>query len=322
MKLTLVVPSYDDLEGALALAEDASKDSERVRSGEILVFSQEANHPSSLPRGVKLEAWPVGCGLPVLKNLGIQHASGELLLFLFPPLVPRPGAVDRLAEQMDRFPKWGGVGGAWQIREGYVEKGYNVRRFPTFAALVFDLLFIHKIFPRNRVTLRYKMLDFDHRATLPVEHVNDCAFMVRRSLALQLGGFNQDYQFGWFDQIEFCQALHDAGYSVFYDPGALFIARRKELLINRLLADRYVDFYRDERLYVARRFGSGHAAAFRMFLVLGMLERLVFSNGFPTSLRAVLIRLFRPYVGDSYIRSMRPAYFALLKNTLLSGGLL
>ncbi len=321
MKLTLLVPSYNDLVEALLVTDLARQDSEWVRRGEVLVFSRDPVSPRAVPEGTAVTVWPCGSGLPAVKNSGAGQASGELLLFLFPPLVPRSGAIDRLVEQMDRFPKWGAVSARWENREGRVERGYNVRRFPTFAALVFDLLFVHKLFPRNHLTGQYKMLDFDHAAIQPVDCANDCAFIVRRDLTLRVGGFNEGYRFGWFDQIEFCLALKRAGSPVVYDPGSVFVMLHREPLVNRMLADYYVNFYRDESLFVARHFGPGHALAFRALLVLGMLARIGFANLLPGVARSALIRRFRPYVSDPYIRSMRPAYLSLLKEALRLGGL-
>jgi hypothetical protein len=60
---------------------------------------------------------------------------------------------------MNEHPDWGGVAGRWNNAQGQVEKGYNLRRFPTCTALLWDLLLINKLVPANRITRSYKMHD-------------------------------------------------------------------------------------------------------------------------------------------------------------------
>jgi len=92
------------------------------------------------------------------------------------------------------------------------------------------------------------MHDFAHDALCEAEHVNDCAFMARRGLMSDLGGFDESYTFGWFDQLEMCRMLRAHGHPVYYDPGSVFSSTQRQPLVNRMLAERYVDFYRDEFL--------------------------------------------------------------------------
>jgi GT2 family glycosyltransferase len=322
VKLSIVVPYYDDLEEAVALVQAARERSDLARDAEALLAPLEpAEPPALVPEDCRVVR--AGCrrGLPAAKNAALREASGELVLFLFPGLLPDPGAIDRLAADLETHPSWGGVAGRWNDRSGRVEKGYNIRSFPTFRALAFDLMFVHKLFPSNAATRRYKMLDFDHATLRTAEHANDCAFMGRTGDLAALGGFDDAYRFGWFDQVEMCRSLNLAGHPVLYQPEAVFQATAREPLINRLLADRYVDFYRDERFFIARHFGSARARMFSLLLVAAMTVRLSFSTLLPAEVRRAWIRRLRPHVDDRYIRRMRPAYRALLRAALVAGGL-
>src|SRR5262249_41153775 len=139
-------------------------------------------------------------GLAKAKNDAVAASTGPLVLFLYPGLLAQQGAIERLMQQLDRHPEWGAVIGRWTTAEGQLELGYNARRFPTFVGIVFDLFLINKLWPQNRITRTYKMHDFDHASLAMVEHANDCMFMTRRDLWQRLGGFDEKFFLGWFDQ--------------------------------------------------------------------------------------------------------------------------
>lgn len=209
------------------------------------------------------------------------------------------------------------MAGCWTNARGQVEKGYNVRRFPTFAALMFDLLLVNKLLARNKITRAYKMHDFDHCAPALVEHANDCVFMSRLEILKRLGGFPEQYFPGWFDQVELCQKMRRHGYAILYDPEAKFVSNGREPLINRLVRDYYPEFYASEYLYVKSHFNKWQTLFFRLGLTIGMCERLLFSLGLPGVARNHLLTLFRSYVGDDHIRDMRSAYWSVLKGSIM-----
>src|ERR1051326_6763322 len=146
-------------------------------------------------------------GLGRAKNDAVRLSKRPFLLFLYPGLRPQPGAVRRLASVLPNDTSLAAGVGRWRNAQGIIEKGYNLRRFPTARALAFDALLINKLAPKNRATVHYKMHDFGHDRRTLVEHGNDCVFMLRRSAFDAVGGFSEEYLPGWFDQVEFCLAL-------------------------------------------------------------------------------------------------------------------
>ena len=316
MRLSVVVPDYESIAETLSLIRRLQDTSRHVLDGEVLVVSDSMEVKRQLPDSVTYVHWPEPGGLAQAKNAALHAARGDLVLFLFPFLEPRVDAIDRLVEEMRTHPQWGAIAGRWENVPGRVEVGYNVRNFPTFASLAFDLLLLNKILPRNRWTLRYKMLDFNHEVQQTVEHCNDCVFMIWRTLALDVGGFDEIYRFGWFDQVEMCMTLRQAGRPIVYDPLSVFISFGRLPILNRMLRNRYVDFYRDETTFVTRHYGPGRVMTFKLLLATAMLLRLSFSYCLPAWIRAALIRHYRPYVDDRYIQSMRHSYVQLLGTIL------
>lgn len=302
MELSVVIPVYDDPEEAAGMVEAVRKSLVQPLELEFLLMDL-ADHRRLT--------------LPAAKNEAALVCEGEFLFFLYPGIFPTPGSIETLLACLRRHPEIGAVCGRWSNAKGNLEVGYNVRRFPTFTALVFDILLINKLFPSNSSTRRYKMHDFDHKSAVRVEHANDCVFMVRREAVLHLGGFQEKYAPGWFDQVEFCQALNRAGGQIFYEPRAEFISNERPPLIDRLVRDHYAQYRRAERRYIAGHFGRAALWVARFALVLGMLERMAFSFTLPALARKWFLSRLRSYVDDAYIRSLRRTYWSVLKETFM-----
>ncbi len=193
--------------------------------------------------------------MPAAKNQAAITAKGEFLLFLYPNIFPKPGAIETLLARMEDDSTLSGITGQWSNAAGKVEVGYNIRRFPTFFALIFDILLINKLLPSNPYTRRYKMHDFAHDMAILAEHANDWVFMVRRQAILRHGGFNEEYspRAGSISS-EFCQTLNRDGERILYEPRAQFVASSKVSLMGRLVRDQYPDFRRSENLYIRKAF--------------------------------------------------------------------
>lgn len=327
--LSILVLFYDDPLEAAGLVNHTNSQLDTALPIQWVLASVDASRAGALlqndalPENTQVIACKPYRGLPHAKNRALQEARGEFVLFLFPGLTPQPGAIERLLHQLRSHPEWGAVAGRWNNTKGNVEKGYNIRQFPTFLALLWDVLFVNKLFPSNRITRAYKMHDFDHNSACQADHASDCAFLIRRQLLVDLGGFDEHYRFGWFDQVKLCRDLRRSGYAIAYEPHCVFASTGRDTLVNRILAEHYADFYKDEQYFVATEFGFWRAKLFAAALALGMVIRLGFSQGLPRRMREGLLRHFRSYVDDGYIQGMRLSYRSLLKHLLrqdLKGG--
>ena len=301
MKLSVVTFSYDDIDEATA----------------TLQMVKQSLGPSIDAEFITLDVKSLD-SLPKAKNRGIAASSGDLVLFIYPGMSPIEGSVQTLLTCLAGDPQLAAVAGRWSNAQGKVEVGYNVRRFPSLGALLLDILLLNKVFARNSITRRYKMQDFDHHSAILAEHATDCVFMVRREAVESVGGFDERYAPGWYDQLEFCHALHKSQRLVRFEPRAGFISNEKVPLVNRIVGDQYPAYRHAELLYIRRRFGSAAWHIARICVAMGMIERLLFSVMFPPGIRHWLIRSYRLYVSDAYIRQLRSAYWSVLMDTVFS----
>jgi GT2 family glycosyltransferase len=318
MKLSIVIPLYDDLDEAVRMIRSVKESFADKIEMEYLLVDVRGNwatevRQKNLTSELRYLSAP---NLPAAKNVSATAATGEFLFFLLPGIFPAEGAIERMMTHLDSDPALIGVAGRWCNAAGKVEIGYNVRRFPTFTALMLDILLLNKLIPRNRFTRSYKMHDFDHNSTIHAEHVNDCVFMLRRQAVLQHGSFNERYEPGWFDQLEFCHTVNRAGGRILFEPQAKFISNERVPLITRLVGDRYSGYRRAECRYIRTHFGEFACVVACAATAVGMLQRLGFSLVFPDAVRKWFLTRLRSYVSDNYIRGLRKEYWSVLKWSL------
>ncbi len=324
--LSIVIPFYEDPGEAAALARlTHTQLASKITAEWILVALDPGKlGPSGWNSGILSNTKILVCekfsGLARGKNLALQACAGRFVLFLMPGLHPAEGAIICLKTMLEGNPSCAAVVGRWENKNGMVEKGYNVRLFPTFAALVFDALLVNKLMPWNPITRRYKMHDFDHRSACKAEHANDVNFMARTDLLLNIGGFNERFGMVWFDQIDACRNLRKKNFSLCFQPQALFISTEREPLLNRIVADHYARYYHDELQFVAREFGRAFGWLFRVTLLAGMTIRIAFVSLLTSRLRRILLSKYRSYVSEDYILKMKSSYVELFRSVITGRG--
>ena len=202
-------------------------------------------------------------------NAARREARSPLLLLLNPDAEPAPGAIDRLADELDTHPDVAAIAGRLVNADGSPQAGFNVRRLPTLASLALDLLFIDHLWPANPVTSRYYARDLDPDASADVEQPAAACLMVRAEVFDRLGGMDERFYPAWFEDVDFCRRTRDAGLRVRYEPAATFTHRggvAKETLGSRAFSQ---VFHANLVRYVRKHHGAVAATAIRTLLVAG-----------------------------------------------------
>lgn len=250
-----------------------------------------------------------------VRNLALQKASGRWLLMLegdwgldaasFRELLHKLASDPSLAIAVPRFCD----------PDGSLQIGHNVRRFPSAASLCSEYLLVHKLWPREPSTRRYRMLDFDHAQDRRVDHACGAVILADRGALLEAGGYDDDFAPAWMEDVDLSRRLAARG------RGTLFCHRAEARHIGRettrhfLIEARYGEFYRGVLLY-ARRYLGIRWQAVRLCLILGLLAKIGFSYLIPVPLRRWLLRRYRIYNSEAAIRGYRRQYFDALRIAL------
>ena len=219
MRLSIVVVTYNsraDVEGCLA----SLRDHPAAVATEIVVVD---NHSADGTAAAVRERWPaipvidlgVNAGFARANNVGFTQTTGELVLFLNPDTVMRPGALDRLIQALLARPDAAAAGprlldGAGrpelsfgrmigplaELRQKVLMRG-NEHGWPLIAAYV------------ARLTARPRSVDW----------VSGACLLARRADVETAGLFDERY-FMYIEDVDLCAAMRAARRTVLFVPEA------------------------------------------------------------------------------------------------------
>jgi GT2 family glycosyltransferase len=202
--------------------EDCVKACLRLPDASIVVVDNAStdNTVNRVPRAgrVRLIANVTNRGFAGAVNQGIEALPDfEEVLILNPDAVPVQG-IDELERAVQRD----GVGaatGRLVNAEGREQHGFNVRALPTAATLALEALGINRMWPSNPVNRRYRQQIPAQEAV--IEQPAGAFLMVNRRIWAELRGLDDSFFPIWFEDVDFCKRMRDAGYSILYVPNAL-----------------------------------------------------------------------------------------------------
>jgi hypothetical protein len=131
----------------------------------------------------------------------------------------------------------------------------SCRRFPTFSVVFFNRYsLLTRLFPRNPLSTRYLMTDFDHSGTAEVDWLSLACWMAPRRLFDEVGFLDEGY-FLYNEDVDFCQRVHRAGRKVVYFPEVSVvhhIGGSTSSVPNRSVIERHRSMWRYYRKYMRR----------------------------------------------------------------------
>jgi N-acetylglucosaminyl-diphospho-decaprenol L-rhamnosyltransferase len=149
-------------------------------------------------------------------NVGAAGAAGEWLVVANPDIVWTPGSLDRLLDAGLRWPGAGVIGPKIVTMDGHLYP--SARALPSLGHGIGHALF-GWFWPANPWTRAYRREDDD-----PVEGeagwLSGSCLLLRRQAFEQVGGFDPGY-FMFFEDMDLCERLAEAGWRVVYVPSAV-----------------------------------------------------------------------------------------------------
>jgi N-acetylglucosaminyl-diphospho-decaprenol L-rhamnosyltransferase len=153
-------------------------------------------------------------GFAAAANQGVRATESEFILLLNPD-AQLLTSVDAL---VDASRQYGLAAGKLVDADGRPQTGFTLRRFPTPAAMIFELFGINRVWPSNPVNRRYRYLDRDLEQPGSVEQPAGALLMTRRDVWERLGGLDEGFHPIWFEDVDYCRRAVDAGYRIEYVP--------------------------------------------------------------------------------------------------------
>jgi len=157
-------------------------------------------------------------------NRGMAQVAADYYLILNPDIVVQPGGLDRLLDFADRHPRAGIVGPQLLNEDGSIQD--SCRRFYTLGTLLMRRTILGKIFRDSRIERHHLMRDFDHQSNRPVDWMLGGCLLVRRSAMQRTGPMDERF-FLYFEDVDWCYRMWQAGFEVQYTSEARFMHRHR-----------------------------------------------------------------------------------------------
>jgi N-acetylglucosaminyl-diphospho-decaprenol L-rhamnosyltransferase len=211
-----VVVSYNVRELLLRCIESLQADGiERIVVVDNASRDGSAAAARSIP-GIEVVALDTNLGFGAGANRGAALLDEPFLLVTNPDLVVEPGSMKLLLETLEVSPDIGLVTPRIETPDGRVYE--SVRRFPNITDAA-GHAFLHFLWPDNRFSRRYKMVDWDHTRACDVDWVAGTFLLFRRSAWLGVGGFDEQF-FMYMEDVDLSRRLSLAGWRRRYEPAA------------------------------------------------------------------------------------------------------
>lgn len=170
---------------------------------ELLDLAHSAHRRFGLPFRILVPEENLGYG--PANNIGIGHARGEFLCLLNSDVMPAPEApdwLDRMIADLRADAALGLVGAMLLFEDGTVQhEGLTFERLPQQANWPFPMHPRKGLLPRAETPTGPE----------PVEAVTGACMVLRRALATELGGFDEAYAIGDFEDSDLCLRVRATG---------------------------------------------------------------------------------------------------------------
>lgn len=163
---------------------------------------------------VNLIALTENCGFPKANNIGFAKARGKYLLALNPDTEVKKNTLQLSLRFLEHHSDYGCVGVKTRKSSGEIQFSC-ARKFPTFKGIIFNFLFLDKIFPRFNISENIDMPAWDHEDSRDVDMIAGSFMMFPRSLYHKIGGFDERIPL-FFEDVEYCQRIWNRGFKIRY----------------------------------------------------------------------------------------------------------
>lgn len=145
-------------------------------------------------------------------NQAMPLARGRYVLLLNTDAFVAPDTLHKTVDFMDANPRCGVLGVKLVGRDGALQP--SCRYFPTPWNVFLATTGLMQFFPATHLI---DDMSWDHASVRECDWVPGCYYLVRREVIYQVGLFDPRY-FLYYEEVDHCRAVRQAGWSVVYYP--------------------------------------------------------------------------------------------------------
>ncbi len=227
-----------------------------------IVIVDNASNDTSLAQA-KIVADRLGCtfllqheniGFAKANNIGIRYIQehgglDDHILLLNPDTTVHPNAIENMINVLVSQKNIGVVGP--KLLEPTGDTQPSVRSFPTFSIFALLFLKLHRVFSYTTAWKKYTQTNFDYDKQKSVDQVMGAAFLIHTTILQKIGLLDENFWI-WFEEVDYCKRVQDAGFEVVYTPDAS-LTHYKGTSFNQLVGIKKTKPFLDSSLHYAKK---------------------------------------------------------------------
>jgi N-acetylglucosaminyl-diphospho-decaprenol L-rhamnosyltransferase len=151
-------------------------------------------------------------------NIGMRAANGRYLLLLNSDTQVQPGTLRALVHFMERHPEAGACGPKLLNEDQSLQP--SGRPLPSFWSVALGMTRAYRLWKRDL----YIQLNRNYDQVASVGEISGAAIFVRRDVYQRVGGLDERF-FAYYEDVDWCKRIGEAGYKIYYVPEARVIHR-------------------------------------------------------------------------------------------------
>ena len=213
-------------------------------------------------------------GFAAAVNQGVEATSAPLVLLLNPDCELVTG-LDGLVEACN-VRGVGGAGGLLVDLNDLPQTGFFARSLPTPTALAFEALGLNRIWQGNPVNRRFRLRSLDPGIESEVEQPAGAFLMLQRKALEAVGGLDEGFRPVWFEDVDLCRRLRDAGYTLRYTPRAVAQHLGGHAVRKLTLRLQLIAWYGGLLRYAKKHFSNAAYRRVRVAVLVGLALRKLY----------------------------------------------
>ena len=206
-------------------------------------------------------------------NVGIRASRGEYVLILNPDTIIHDGALDNTVKVADKHPETGAFGCRVLNHDGSYQ--VSARPFASPRTEWIVALYLRWLGGLSDWFAADAYPGWKGRTERQVGWITGCFMLVRAEVLQKVGGFDEQF-FYYYEDMDLCRQIWDAGYPIIYTPDAIITHLKGQSTSQRLppvtfALDSQITRYR----YYYKYYGKAGVRRARRISIVSFTTRLL-----------------------------------------------